>query len=155
MDDAEAIARIYQHYISKTYITFEEEPVSAEDMRVRMAEVFAGGYPWLVCEESVGLVGYAYGGKWKDRAAYRFCAESTVYLTPEQIGRGFGGALYRSLLEQLRALGLHAAIGCIALPNEPSVALHEKVGFRKVAHFIEAGFKFGQWIDVGYWQLLL
>jgi L-amino acid N-acyltransferase YncA len=153
--DAEAIARIYEHYIGRSSVTFEEQPVTAEQMGRRMAEVFASGFPWLVAEEHGIIVGYAYAGRWKDRDAYRFCVESTIYLTPAQSGRGLGKALYRPLIEQLRTLGLHAAVGCIALPNEASVALHEKLGFRKVGHFSEVGFKFGKWIDVGYWQLLL
>jgi L-amino acid N-acyltransferase YncA len=155
MDDAAAIARIYEHYVDNSCATFEEQPVSVHDMSARMTEIAASGYPWLVVEKHGGVAGYAYAGKWKGRDAYRFCAESTVYLTPAQMGHGFGGALYRALMLQLRALGLHVVVGCIALPNEPSVALHEKVGFRKVAHFTEVGFKFGRWIDVGYWQLLL
>lgn len=153
--DAEPIARIYAHYIAQSFITFEEQPVSPQDISARLGEVSAGGYPWLVAEEPGGIVGYAYADKWKGRCAYRFCAESTIYLTPGQSGRGLGSALYRVLIERLRAMKLHVVVGCIALPNERSVALHEKLAFRKVAHFEEVGFKFGQWVDVGYWQLLL
>ena len=153
--DAEAIARIYEHYVDKSCITFEERAVSAAEIAARMAEVFARGYPWLVVEQHAGVVGYAYADTWKTRDAYRFCVESTIYLAPGLTGRGLGGMLYRTLLDQLRPLGLHVAIAVIALPNEASVALHEKLGFRKVGHFSEVGFKFGKWIDVGYWQLLL
>ncbi|MDE2498275.1 MAG: N-acetyltransferase, partial [Xanthomonadaceae bacterium] len=90
----------------------------------------------------------------KSRSGYRFTVESSIYLSPTQVGRGFGSALYQSLLEDLRARNIHCVIGGAALPNVASAALHEKLGFTKVAHFRENGFKFGHWIDVGYWQIL-
>ena len=100
-------------------------------------------------------MGYASATKWKGRSAYRFSVETTIYLAPHSVGKRIGTELYRHLLDQLRDLGLHTAIGGVALPNPASVALHEKCGFRKVAHFGEVGFKFGKWIDVAYWQVSL
>jgi L-amino acid N-acyltransferase YncA len=155
VDDAEAIASIYNHYVLTTSISFEETEVAAIDMAARVADVQAGGLPWLVAEIDGVIAGYAYASKWRVRHAYRFSAETSVYLAHEAAGKGIGGALYRVLLERLRAGGFHLAIGGIALPNAASVALHEKMGFEKVAHFGEVGFKFGQWTDVGYWQLKL
>ena len=154
-EDAAAIARIYGHYIAKTVITFEESPVSDAEIRARMQKVSAAGLPWLVHEEDGALIGYAYAGRWHERSAYRFSAETTIYLDAHQLGRGLGTALYAALVERLRELGLHTAIGGIALPNPGSIALHEKLGFRQVGHHREVGFKFDRWIDVGYWQLLL
>ncbi len=153
--DAGAMARIYNHYVSNTIITFEEITVSAEEMAARIAEIDADSLPWLVLEEAGRLVGYAYASKWKTRSAYRYSVEVTVYLAPDASGRGLGTQLYTALFEQLRLRGIHVAIGGIALPNPASVALHEKFGMKKVAHFEQVGFKFGEWIDVGYWQARL
>jgi len=153
--DAAAIAEIYNHYVTTSIITFEEEPVSAEDMTRRIGEVAAASLPWLLAEESGRTTGYAYATPWRSRSAYRFSAEVTVYTAPGNGGRGIGSRLYSQLLPVLEARNVHAVMGGIALPNEASVALHEKFGFRKVAHFAEVGFKFDRWIDVGYWQRTL
>lgn len=150
--DAEALARIYNHYITNTIVTFEETPVDGADMAGRVAGVTASGLPWIVAEETGVVVGYAYASKWKKRPGYRFSVESTVYLDPSVIGKGLGRQLYERLISLLGQQPIHLVIGGIALPNEASVALHERMGFEKVAHFREVGLKFGQWIDVGYWQ---
>ncbi len=154
LTDADAICKIYNPYVTETIITFEESPVSPEAMVDRIKHI-TGTLPWLVdCENGV-VKGYAYAGKWRSRSAYRYSVEATVYVDQSSQGQGVGTLLYSELLARLRRLGLHAAVGCIALPNEASVALHEKLGFRKVAHFSEVGLKFGKWIDVGYWQIFL
>ena len=153
--DAARIAAIYNHYVATTTISFEEEPVTADDMTQRIADVGASRLPWLVMLDGDKLIGYAYATKWRVRAAYRFAVESSVYLDPEYAGKGGGTVLYEALLAELRERGLHVAIGGIAQPNEASVRLHERLGFQKVAHFSEVGLKFGRWIDVGYWQLKL
>jgi len=154
IDDAAAVASIYNHYVTHTIVTFEEQPVAAAEMQSRMIAVLAK-LPWLVLEHKGGIAGYAYASPWKMRVGYRFAVESSIYLAPAQVGRGFGSALYENLLEHLRAHDIHCVIGGAALPNPASVALHEKLGFTKVAHFRENGFKFGRWIDVAYWQRLL
>ncbi|MFI5399256.1 MAG: arsinothricin resistance N-acetyltransferase ArsN1 family B [Candidatus Binatia bacterium] len=153
--DADAIARIYNYYISNTIITFEEEPISSADMASRLAEVTAASLPWIVVEQDGEVFGYAYATKWHGRCAYRFSVESTIYLAPAATGKGFGTKLYERLISILREGPTHVVIGGIALPNAASVALHEKLGFEKVAHFREVGFKFEKWIDVGYWQRTL
>jgi phosphinothricin acetyltransferase len=153
--DADAIVGIYNHFILNTTITFEETPVSSAEMAGRIAEVTAAALPWLLLEQDGVVVGYAYATKWRTRSAYRFAVETTIYLAPGFGGRGLGTQLYQALLAQLREKGYHAAIGGITLPNSPSIALHEKVGMKKVAYFTEVGFKFGQWLDVGYWEVLL
>lgn len=154
-DDAPAIAAIYNPFIANTTISFEEQAVTDAEMARRIADVQAAGLPWLVMEHDGKVAGYAYATKWRVRHAYRFSVESSVYLAPEHAGRGVGSALYAALLERLEALGCHLVIGGIALPNERSIALHEKLGFEKVAQFREVGFKFGRWLDVGYWQKTL
>ena len=153
--DGAALAHIYNHYIASTIVTFEEATVSAADMTARVAEIAAAELPWLVSQASTGLSGFAYASRWKGRCAYRYSVEVTVYLEPTALGQGLGTALYAALFARLKELGCHAIIGGIALPNAASVALHEKFGMRQVAHFTEVGFKFGRWVDVGYWQRVL
>jgi len=153
-DEAPSIAEIYNHYILNSPATFEEEALAPEEMRRRIVET-AKTYPWLVCEEDGKLLGYSYGRKWRERAAYRHSVEVTVYLHPSSVGKGRGTALFAALLTELRTRRFHSVIGGVALPNPASIALLEKFGLRQVAHFKEVGYKFGRWIDVGYWQLLL
>lgn len=152
--DAPAICTIYNHYVTDTVVTFEEQPVAAHEMRARIDGVLER-LPWLVLEHAGGVAGYAYASPWKSRTGYRFAAESSIYVAPAHLGRGFGSALYEHLLGDLRARGIHCVIGGAALPNPASIALHEKFGFTQVAHFRENGCKFGRWIDVAYWQLML
>ncbi|SDZ77474.1 arsinothricin resistance N-acetyltransferase ArsN1 family B [Microbulbifer marinus] len=154
-DDAEQIADIYNHYIRNTVATFETEPVSGSEMAGRITDVAANGLPWLVAEGESGISGYAYATPWRSRAAYRRSVEASVYLHTDARGRGLGSILYRALFDELKQRSIHAVICGIALPNTASVALHEKFGMEKVAHFKEVGFKFDRWIDVGYWQCLL
>lgn len=150
--DAAVVADVYNHYVTETVVTFEEEPVSVAEMARRIEEVRSESLPWLVAEADSHVVGYAYARPWNPRTAYRFSAEITVYLAAVHAGRGIGSKLYGELFPILQARRIHAVMGGIALPNEASVALHEKFGLRKVAQFEEVGFKFDRWIDVGYWQ---
>jgi len=152
--DAEAICAIYNHHVRETIVTFEEVDISAEEMRGRIASITAN-LPWLIAEEAGEVAGYAYAGRFFDRTGYRYCALSTIYLHDHVQRRGIGYSLYAELLRRLREKSMHSAVGIIALPNPASIAVHEKCGFKKVGHIPEAGFKFGRWIDVGYWQCLL
>lgn len=149
--DAEAIVAIYNHYIANTVVTFEEQPVTAPRMAQRLDE--AAPLPWLVAESDGEVVGYACASKWKGRCAYRYSVESSVYLDPAAVGRGIGSMLYAALIDALHAQRLHTIISGIALPNDASIRLHEKFGFRKIGHFEQVGYKFGRWIDVAYFQL--
>ncbi|HET7552818.1 MAG TPA: arsinothricin resistance N-acetyltransferase ArsN1 family B [Gemmatimonadaceae bacterium] len=153
--DADAVAAIYDHYVTRTIVTFEEEPVPASEMALRIQNTTALSLPWLIAERQGGVVGYAYARPWRERRAYRFSAEITVYVVPSSTGRGIGSRLYEKLLPLVQDRGIHAVVGVIALPNEASVALHEKFGLSKVAHLREVGFKFDRWIDVGYWERIL
>jgi phosphinothricin acetyltransferase len=152
--DAARVSEIYNHHVRETVVTFEEQPVAIEEMARRIAEVTAA-YPWFVTEQDGVVVGFAYASSWKRRSAYRFAVESTVYVEPECTGRGIGSRLYEALIEELRGRRLHCAIGGIALPNPASIAVHEKLGFVPIGRFREVGWKFGRWVDVGYWELLL
>ena len=154
-DDAAPIAAIYNHFVQRTIVTFEEEPVSAAELARRMETVWSAALPWIVATRDDTVLGYAYASKWKERYGYRFSVEISVYLAPDAGGHGIGSMLYAELFAQLTSRGVHAAIGGIALPNDASIALHEKFGMRKVAHFEQTGFKFGQWVDVGYWERIL
>lgn len=150
--DGGPIAAIYNYYIDETIITFEEDRVDGHEMARRIRDVQLAALPWLVAVEEGAVAGYAYATTWRTRVAYRYCTEVTVYLDRYRFARGLGTALYEALFASLEGSGMHALLGCIALPNDASVALHEKFGMKKVAHFEEVGFKFGRWIDVGYWQ---
>ncbi|WP_149195662.1 arsinothricin resistance N-acetyltransferase ArsN1 family B [Luteimonas suaedae] len=153
--DAEAIARIYNHYVADTCVTFETEPLSGAEMAQRIADTLELPLPWLVADADGAIAGYAYASKWKGRCAYRYSVETTVYLDPLSTGQGLGRRLYVALIDAVKAQGMRTAIGGIALPNAASIALHERLGFRKVGHFEQVGFKQDRWIDVGYWQRLL
>ncbi len=152
--DAPHIAGIYNHHVRETVVTFEERPVPDEEMARRIEETTLS-YPWLVLEVDGSVAGFANASSWKRRSAYRFAAESTIYMDRQFAGRGLGSGLYRALIEEMRSRGLHCAIGGIALPNPASIALHEKLGFRHLGRFSQVGYKFGNWVDVGYWELLL
>ncbi len=153
--DAAAVAAIYNHYIEHSIATFEVDLLGDDDMRARIAKTQGAGYPWLVWDESGDVRGYAYAGQFRERAAYRYSAEVTVYLAPDAARQGIGSALYGELIARLRADGTHLLVGMIALPNAASVGLHESLGFTLVGTFSEIGRKFDRWIDVGFWQLRL
>jgi L-amino acid N-acyltransferase YncA len=151
--DAVALVEIYNHYVKCTHVTFDEDPLPLHDMQQTIAEASAS-VPFLVLENHGLILGYALSSKWKSRCAYKHSLETSVYLHPEEQGKGYGSLLYTGLLKQLRGADVHALIGGIALPNEASIRLHEKLGFKKTGVFKEVGYKFGKWIDVGYWQLI-
>ena len=155
LSDSDTLAEIYNYYVLGSVVTFEEDPISGAEMEQRIGAVRSSTLPWLVAEKDGRAVGFAYASPWKTRSAYRFSVEVTVYLAPDSARCGIGSMLYGELLSILPRSGAHAVIGGIALPNDASVALHEKFGFRKVAHFQQVGFKFNQWIDVGYWERVL
>jgi phosphinothricin acetyltransferase len=152
--DAAQIAEIYNYYIENTHHTFETEAVGESEMRNRIGEITAS-HPYYVAEENGEIVAYAFATAYKSRCAYRSSAEVSVYVKNNIKQKGIGTRLYDELLTVLRQTNVHAIIAGIALPNEASTRLHEKFGFEKVAHFREIGFKFGEWIDVGYWELLV
>lgn len=148
--DAQSIAEIYNYYIHNTIITFEMEPVSAEEIVSRMEKYQQIG-DYLVYEENGDVVGYAYVSRFRERKAYENTVESTIYLKHGSGGKGVGFQLYSELFSRISAK-YHVIVAGISLPNEASVRLHEKCGFEKVGHFSEVGRKFDKWIDVGFWQ---
>ena len=153
--DATDIACIYNHYIQHTTATFEIHPVTPDVMLGRIREVQSAGLPWLIAEHDDGIAGYAYAAKWKERLAYRHTVEVSAYVRKEQSGVGAGSALYTELFRLLEDSGFHTVLGGITLPNDASIAFHEKFGMKHVARFREVGYKHGRWIDIGYWQRIL
>jgi L-amino acid N-acyltransferase YncA len=150
-DDAASLSDLYAPYVRGSAVSFEVEPPDTAEMRRRIE---SGGdlYPWLVAEAGGTILGYAYAAAFRSRAAYRFAVETTVYARLEAQGRGVGTRLYGALLAGLAAQGFTQAIGAITLPNPASVALHEKLGFRRSGTYAEVGWKLGRWHDVGLWQ---
>jgi phosphinothricin acetyltransferase len=152
--DLQKVCDIYNHYILTTNASFEVDPVAMEEMQRRVNEV-TSTHPWLVCEEDDDVVGFVYASKWKPRPAYRFTSEVTIYLDKDHLGKGIGKMLYQELFARLKVMGIHSMIATIAIPNENSIQLHESFGFKQVGQFKEMGNKFGEWIDVGYWQCMV
>lgn len=151
-DDAAAIADIYAPFVTGSAVSFETEPPGETAMRARI-EAGGGLYPWLVGEDEDGaLVGYAYAARFRDRPAYRFTVETSVYLRADAAGRGFGRQLYEPLLTILEGQGFTQAIAAITLPNEASIRLHERLGFERAGTYRQVGWKLGGWHDVGLWQ---
>ena len=149
--DAPAVAAIYRPYVTDSLVSFELEPPDHLAMADRMAKIL-GRLPWLVCEQDGVVLGYAYASKYRERAAYQWSVETTVYLRQDWHRRGIGRALYSELFGLLVQQGYYTAYAGIALPNAASVGLHESFGFEPVGVYRNAGFKFGAWHDVGWWQ---
>ncbi|MBV8062243.1 MAG: N-acetyltransferase, partial [Nevskia sp.] len=145
--DAAALAAVYAPYVRDTVISFEAEPPDAAEMARRLAAV-AARLPWLVAEDGSGVLGYAYAGEHRNRAAYRWDVDAAVYLDSRAHRRGIGRALYRVLFALLRAQGYVNAYAGITLPNAASVGLHEALGFVPVGVYRAVGYKFGAWHDV-------
>jgi len=150
--DCAAIVAIYSPYVLETVISFEQSPPTEAQMAQRIRDTTAL-YPWLVAEVDDKVIAYAYATCWRARVAYGYTLESTIYVDKAYTGRGIAKPLYLALLAELKSRGVHAVVGCIALPNDASVALHEQCGFVKVAHFPQVGCKFERWVDVGFWQV--
>ncbi len=152
-EDAGQIAEVYNYYILNTHHTFETEELSAEDMRLRIEEI-EGEYPFLVAEDEGLVLGYVYAAQFKLRDAYKYAAEASIYVKNNAKQKGVGSQLYEKFFKELEDTNIHAIVAGISLPNDPSIKFHEKLGFKKVAHFEEVGYKLGRWVDVGYWELL-
>lgn len=153
--DVAPMVAIYNHFVAHTTITFDEVPLDVDEMAQRLDDIQGRGFPWLVADENGALLGYAYASPWKNRSAYRYSVESSIYVGPDHARKGVGVRLYGALFPMLEARGAHAVLAGITLPNPASIGFHERFGFSKVAHLEQVGFKFGAWVDVGYWQRLL
>ena len=152
--DAAGVQAIYAPIVRDTAISFEVDPPSIEEMSRRIASTLQR-FPWLVCADDDMVLGYVYGGRHRERSAYRWSADVTVYVHERARGRGVGHALYSTLLPLLALQGYHRAYAGITLPNAGSVRLHESQGFTPVGVYPAVGYKLGEWHDVGWWQLAL
>jgi L-amino acid N-acyltransferase YncA len=152
--DAGHCAAIYAPFVSEGVASFEERAPSPEEMAARIESVSLT-HPWLVAADPDTAIGFAYAAEHRQRAAYRWAADVTVYVSPAHHGRGAGRALYRALLDLLARQGIQVACAGITLPNQPSVALHESFGFQLVGVYRRIGWKAGAWRDVGWWALEL
>ena len=152
--DAEQVGAIYAPYVRETAISFEVEPPTTEEMGARIARM-TRRYPWLVCTRDAEILGYAYASQHRERAAYQWSVDVSVYIDRRAWRRGIGQALYRALLRIITLQGFYNAYAGITLPNAGSVGLHEAVGFRPVGVYHAVGYKLGAWHDVGWWHLAL
>lgn len=150
--DGAAVAEIYAPYVRETAVSFEVEPPTAAIMAKRIAGTI-GTHPWLVAAQGPVIVGFAYAGKHRERRAYRWTVDVTVYVNPAKRGQGVGRALYRVLLNTLRQQGFRSAFAEIVLPNPASIRLHEAAGFKPIGVHENIGFKLGRWHDIGYWRI--
>ena len=152
--DARQVAAIYYPYVINTHITFEYAPPNGSVIASRMKSQ-QEKFPWLVCEHERELMGFAYGSSFRSQQAYDWSVETTIYVREAAHNLGIGSALYETLIKCLRLQGYMSAVGVIALPNEPSVSLHNKFGYKEIGILPDAGYKPGSWYDVAIWRLKL
>jgi phosphinothricin acetyltransferase len=153
-DDAKTLLDIYAPFVTDTSVSFELTPPTVAEFEARIASAQTQ-WAWLVAEHEGAVAGYAYASAFRTRAAYRFTVETSAYVHPAHRGHGIAGALYRRLFEILALKGYANAYAGIALPNEASVAFHKSLGFTAVGVFHRAGWKFGRWHDVSWWEKAL
>lgn len=149
--DAKQIVDIYNYYILNTVITFEEEELTVAEMEKRIEEKTRTN-PWIVYEEEGHILGYAYLGTFRERSAFRFTKESSIYLDKDASGKGIGSKLYKKLIKLAKEYNINVIVGVITLPNEASIAIHQNFGFERVGSIKEVGFKQNKWWDVDFWQ---
>ena len=154
LQDAKAITDIYNEYVINSTATFDTQPLEIEEMQSRIIQLSAN-CPYFVYETDGVVAGYCYAHPWKEKAAYKFTLETTVYISPQYIGKGIGKQLMQSLIEECRKKGYHALIACITEGNEISNLLHAKLGFKQVSHFEKVGLKFDRWLGVVDYELIL
>jgi phosphinothricin acetyltransferase len=153
-DDAEQILAIYAPFCRGTPVSFEMQPPTLDEMRQRIAKT-VNKFPWLVLDEDGMILGYAYGSPHRERAAYGWSVDVSVYVREGLRRRGIGRALYTSLFSLLRLQGFYNAVAGTTIPNPGSIGLHQAMGFQPVGVYRNIGFKCGAWHDVAWWQLAL
>lgn len=153
-EDCSDIAEIYAPIVERSHISFELIPPTADEMAHRMSAALES-HVWLVAEEAGRVNGYAYASKYRDKPAYKWSTETTIYVRDGLRSKGVGRSLYAALLRILSAQNYRRAFAGIALPNQGSVALHEAMGFGHIGTNPEAGFKLDRWHDLGWWSFQL
>ena len=151
--DAAGVLAIYGPYCDSTTVSFETIAPTNAQMSQRIERIMVQ-YPWVIGEIDGEVAGYVYASQHRERAAYRWMVDVAVYISPVHRRRNLGKALYTALFDVLRAQGYYKAFAGITLPNAASVRLHQSVGFKPIAVYQGVGFKLGQWLDVGWWQLV-
>ncbi|MCF7569296.1 N-acetyltransferase family protein [Sabulilitoribacter arenilitoris] len=154
IEDAQSLLNIYNYYVINTAVTFDIEPITLKTF-IKKLNVLKKDYPFIVFEENNTILGYAYGSRFRPKPAYDYVVESTVYVKYDTHGRQIGTQLYAELLKLLKKENFHTVLGVLTIPNDASIKLHERFGFKQVANLKEVGLKFGKWLDVGIWQLKL
>jgi len=152
--DAAAIQAIYAPFCESSAVSFETKAPSVEEIGQRIRKI-SEQFPWIVGEFDRRILGYAYGSRHSERAAYQWSVDATIYVSKESQRTGLGRGLYTSLFRILRLQGYYKVCGGITLPNAASVGLHEALGFKPVGTYRGVGYKLGRWHDVGWWQLSL
>jgi len=153
-EDAVSVLDIYAPYIEKTSYTFETEVPHIDAFKKRI-DLYLKNWPWLVCDVNGTVAGYAYGTKYRERVAYQWSVESSVYVHDDYQKKGIARALYSALIAIFKLQGFRNLYAVINLPNDKSVTFHEKLGFEYFATYRSVGYKLGKWKDVGWWQLNL
>ena len=153
--DLPAMLEIYNDLIATTTSIYRDEPATIDERRAFFNARAAAGYPVIVAEDDSGIVGYASFGDFRAWPGYRFTVEHSVYARRDRRGGGVGSALMRELIARARTMGKHVMIGGVDADNADSLRFHERLGFEKVAHFKQVGFKFGRWLDLTFLQLML
>jgi phosphinothricin acetyltransferase len=152
-DDAEAIAAIYAHHVLHGTASYDVVPPTADYHRAKIDALIGVGWPYLVAERNGQIAGYAYATQFRDREGYRFTAEDSIYVHPDQMGRGIGGGLLDALIARCSSFGFLRLIAVIGGAEDGSVAVHAKRGFREVGRLHSVGWKHGRWLDSVYMQL--
>lgn len=153
-DDIAGVLDIYTPYIVNTAVTFEYEVPEIETFKKRIKN-YTSQYPWLVMKDGNNIAGYAYASPYRERSAYQWVAECSIYINNQYKKKGVGTQLYTALLELLKAQGIHRLYALITIPNDASVLFHEKIGFKYFATFKNVGYKNSKWHDVGWWEITL
>ena len=154
-DDAAAVAAIYAHHVLHGTASYDTEPPSVKDMRAKIRRVAEAGWPFIVAEQDGEIIGFAYATQFRDRAAYAWTAENSIYVHAEWQRRGVGKALLEELCRRAEAYGFRQIVGVIGGAEEASVRLHASCGFREVGRLYAAGWKHGRWLDNVYMQRAL
>ncbi len=152
-DDAEAVRAIYAHHVLHGTATYDIDPPSTETMREKVGAIRRAGWPFIVAELDGEVAGYAYASQFRDRAAYRFAAEDSIYVHAEKTGRGVGKALLTALIERSAESGFRTLIAVIGGAEPASIAVHGSCGFREVGRLKAVGYKFDRWLDSVYMQI--
>ena len=154
-DDLDGLLAIYNDVIRSSTAIFREQPATMEDRREWWRQRVEQGYPVLVAVDDSGVLGFASFGDFRSWPGYRFTVEHTVHVRADARGRGIGRALMGPLIERAAALGKHVMIAGVDADNPRSIAFHERLGFTRVAHFLEVGYKFDRWLDLVFLQRML